>query len=330
MKGDGGRSGSQNGFVPQAPCTRLALSARLRERVAFIGIDCRALQSSDDRCRALTFDWRQPGTPSMLAPRKVLHSTPAYVLKAAFAIAELRPTDLLLDVGCGDGRALVAAALQIGSRGIGWEINPERSAEAVAAVHSAGLDERIAIHTGNVLSDAEPQLWGLFGSLLRGEVPATRGVAKCDGLVVLLYLTEYGVRKLLPLFLEAAARRDPALGPIRVLSYVYPFPRECARGSAPRQFKHWCADPENPDRSFPLFLYAFQPGAPPALDEATTAEPVAQRPQQATVAAAPAQQEARAANDCCDDSATGSCWQWSVAVGAALLLWSQWRPHATG
>jgi SAM-dependent methyltransferase len=224
----------------------------------------------------------------MLAPRKVLHSTPPYVLAAAFELAELRPTDLLLDVGCGDGRALVAAAREIGSRGIGWEINPDRSAEATEAVSGAGLGDRVAIHTGNVLSDAEPQLWELFGAVLRGEAPprealAPAGVgcrAECDGLVVLLYLTEYGVRKLLPLLLEAAAARDPALGPIRVLSYVYPFPRECGRGSAPPERKQWCADPENLDRSFPLFFYAFHPPMPaaegdgkPPLIVATAAPP---------------------------------------------------------
>ena len=279
----------------------------------------------------------------MLAPRKVLHSTPPYVLKVAFTIAELRPTDLLLDVGCGDGRALVAAAVQIGSRGIGWEINPERSAEAIAAVENAGLQERIAIHTGNVLSDAEPQLWELFGSILRGEVPAsqatTDGVESCEGLVVLLYLTEYGVRKLLPMFLEAAACRDPSLGPIRVLSYVYPFPRDCARGSAPPQKKHWCADPENPDRSFPIFLYSFQPGAgagtaPTALDAAAAVQLVAQEPHQATATAtataAVVQHEEKTAKHYGDDTGNGSCWQWTIAIGAVVLLWSQRPPHLIG
>ncbi len=277
----------------------------------------------------------------MLAPRKVLHSTPPYVLKAAFTIAELRPTDLLLDVGCGDGRALVAAAVQIGSRGIGWEINPERSAEAVAAVESAGLEERIRIHTGNVLSDAEPQLWELFGSILRGEVSpsqakSTNRLEACKGLVVLLYLTEYGVRKLLPMFLEAAACRDPSLGPIRVLSYVYPFPRDCARGSAPRQFKHWCADPENPDRSFPLFLYSFQAGpASTALGTAGAVQlpVVAQQPQQTTTmaTASAAQKIATDYGDVSENCAgNGSCWQWTAAVGAVLLLWAQRSPHLAG
>ena len=279
----------------------------------------------------------------MLAPRKVLHSTPGYVLKAAFEIAELRPTDLLIDVGCGDGRALVAAAVQIGCHGIGWEINPQRSAEAIAAVQSAGMEERIAIHTGNVLSDADSKLWELFGSVLRGEATVSRRTSgrmvDCAGLVVLLYLTEYGVRKLLPVFMDAAACRDPCLGPIRVVSYVYPFPRECACGSAPQHVKHWCADPDNPNRSFPLFFYTFQPTGPPtALDSATAtaAEPLVHQPQHMILAGRAEQQEAKILNNNDDDNPScthvvGSCWcswQWTAAAGVVLLL-SLCRLHLT-
>lgn len=283
----------------------------------------------------------------MLAPRKVLHSTPPYVLQAAFAIAELRPTDLLLDVGCGDGRALVAAAVQIGSRGIGWEINPERSAEATAAVRSAGLEDRVAIHTGNVLSDAEPQLWELFGSILRGDTKDSHGTVdrlrECDGLVLMLYLTEYGMRKLLPMFLEAAACRDPACGPIRVLSYIYPFPQECSQGKAPPQCKHWCADPENSDRSFPLFFYSFHPGLStatgaavvvPAVQSPAAAEMV-HPPQHVTGAATvcPKHNFEKEHRDNSSDqvSWTGniSCWHTTVAVGAVLLLGSHCRPYIT-
>ena len=209
----------------------------------------------------------------MLAPRKVLHSTPSYVLDVAFELASLQPSDLVLDVGCGDGRTLVLANQRCGCLGIGWEINPERSAEAQAAVDAAGLGRHISVHMGNVLSNARPELWPLFESVLTGggsssggpgeAMPdgtvslAPEGSAGCRGLVILLYLSGPGVRKLLPFLTAAAAARDPSLGPIRVLSYVYPF----LSPAAPPAHKAWCADPENPDRTFPLFFYTFAPPA---------------------------------------------------------------------
>ena len=209
---------------------------------------------------------QQPGSGrGMLAPRKVLHSTPRYVLDAAFDLAALAPTDLLVDVGCGDGRALLAAA-ERGCRCVGWEINPERSAAAAAAVAESGVGERVAVHTGNILSAAAPELWDLFDSLMRRG----SGAAGESGLVIMLYLTEYGVRKLLPLVAAAAAARPARLGPVRVLSYMYPFP---SGPSTPAVTKHRCVDPDNPDRCFPLFYYVFSEQKEPALTPALGSQP---------------------------------------------------------
>lgn len=43
------------------------------------------------------------------------------------------PKDVVLDLGCGDGRMLIAAA-RLGARGIGYELDPQLAATARAAI----------------------------------------------------------------------------------------------------------------------------------------------------------------------------------------------------
>lgn len=50
------------------------------------------------------------------------------------------PGDLLIDLGCGDGRIVVAAALR-GARARGIDIDPIRIAEAEAAAVAAGVSD---------------------------------------------------------------------------------------------------------------------------------------------------------------------------------------------
>lgn len=59
----------------------------------------------------------------------------------AFDLAELTPGDHLVDLGCGDGRVLVAAA-QRGAVVTGIECDEDLAAEAMAALRSAGAARR--------------------------------------------------------------------------------------------------------------------------------------------------------------------------------------------
>jgi SAM-dependent methyltransferase len=44
-------------------------------------------------------------------------------IKAALELADLKPGDTLIELGCGDGRVLIAAARQ-GYKAVGYELNP--------------------------------------------------------------------------------------------------------------------------------------------------------------------------------------------------------------
>jgi ribosomal protein L11 methylase PrmA len=55
------------------------------------------------------------------------------------ALAGVTKADVVLDLGCGDGRIPISAARQFGARGIGVDIDPQRIAEANANAKAAGV-----------------------------------------------------------------------------------------------------------------------------------------------------------------------------------------------
>lgn len=55
--------------------------------------------------------------------------TEEYVVDAMLELANVGPKDVLYDLGSGDGRILVSAARDFGTRGVGIDIDPERIAE---------------------------------------------------------------------------------------------------------------------------------------------------------------------------------------------------------
>ena len=51
--------------------------------------------------------------------------------------------DVVYDLGCGDGRIVIAAAREFGATGVGIDIDPARIAEAVANARKAGVTSRV-------------------------------------------------------------------------------------------------------------------------------------------------------------------------------------------
>jgi predicted RNA methylase len=54
-------------------------------------------------------------------------------------LAGVKKTDVVYDLGCGDGRIVIAAAKNMGAHGVGIDINPERIAEAKENAKKAGV-----------------------------------------------------------------------------------------------------------------------------------------------------------------------------------------------
>jgi cyclopropane fatty-acyl-phospholipid synthase-like methyltransferase len=55
------------------------------------------------------------------------------------ALARVTKNDVVIDLGCGDGRIPITAAKKYGARGIGVDIDPQRIAEANANARKEGV-----------------------------------------------------------------------------------------------------------------------------------------------------------------------------------------------
>lgn len=85
---------------------------------------------------------------SSVSPDK--EGTPHELVEEMLDQMRLRPDDVLGDLGCGDGRILLAAARR-GIRGIGIELDPVRADLARKNVEAAGLGHLVTIETGDAL-----------------------------------------------------------------------------------------------------------------------------------------------------------------------------------
>ena len=85
-------------------------------------------------------------------------TTPPVVVNALLRLAGVRRSDTVYDLGCGDGRIVLAAAKQYGAHGVGIDINPDRIREARINARKAGVEGLVKFEVGDVfeanLSDA--------------------------------------------------------------------------------------------------------------------------------------------------------------------------------
>ncbi len=65
------------------------------------------------------------------------------VVRAMLDIAQVGKNDLVYDLGCGDGRIVIAAAQKAGARGVGVDLDPERIKESLENAHKARVAHRV-------------------------------------------------------------------------------------------------------------------------------------------------------------------------------------------
>ncbi|NJL47008.1 MAG: methyltransferase domain-containing protein [Leptolyngbyaceae cyanobacterium SM2_5_2] len=69
--------------------------------------------------------------------------TPPDATAAMLRLAELTPGDRVYDLGCGDGRLLIEAALTYGVSGVGFDVDSALLDQARAKAIAAGLGDRL-------------------------------------------------------------------------------------------------------------------------------------------------------------------------------------------
>ena len=88
---------------------------------------------------------------------------------AMLKLADVKSTDIVYDLGCGDGRIVIAAAKEYGSHGVGIDINPERIAEAKENAKKAGVANLVRFEE-NDLFDADIHEAGVVTLFLLSSV----------------------------------------------------------------------------------------------------------------------------------------------------------------
>ena len=79
-------------------------------------------------------------------------TTPDEVVHRMLELAETRPGDLVVDLGSGDGRIVIAAAQKFGARGLGIELDGALVAKSRDNALRAGVAERTSFVHGDVLA----------------------------------------------------------------------------------------------------------------------------------------------------------------------------------
>jgi SAM-dependent methyltransferase len=76
--------------------------------------------------------------------------TPQKVVDKMLEVAKVTRSDVVYDLGCGDGRIVVTAARKLGAHGLGFDLDPDRVTEALANVQRAGVAAAVSIRRENV------------------------------------------------------------------------------------------------------------------------------------------------------------------------------------
>jgi SAM-dependent methyltransferase len=84
-------------------------------------------------------------------PRAPFVATPPDVVDRMLALARVGPQDVVYDLGCGDGRIVIAAARKYGARGVGVDIDPIRIEEAQANARRAGIEDLVTFKVQDAL-----------------------------------------------------------------------------------------------------------------------------------------------------------------------------------
>jgi protein-L-isoaspartate O-methyltransferase len=82
-------------------------------------------------------------------------ASPARVMDRMLELANIKPGETLYDLGCGDGRILIAAVQKYKVNAVGVEISPRLAAKASASIRKAGLESKARVIHGD-FADVDP------------------------------------------------------------------------------------------------------------------------------------------------------------------------------
>jgi SAM-dependent methyltransferase len=90
--------------------------------------------------------------PAKKQPDVIYVPTPQPVVDAMLELAQVKSTDLVYDLGSGDGRIVIAAAKRYGASGVGFEIDPALVKKARENAAAAGVADRVRFVTQDLFT----------------------------------------------------------------------------------------------------------------------------------------------------------------------------------
>jgi SAM-dependent methyltransferase len=97
-----------------------------------------------------------PATASPSTPQSqdeiIFVPTPPAVVTAMLELAGVEATDVVYDLGSGDGRIPIAAAREFGARAVGIELDPALVRESEVLAQAAGVDARVRFVAGDLFA----------------------------------------------------------------------------------------------------------------------------------------------------------------------------------
>lgn len=161
-------------------------------------------------------------------------------------LLELTKEDVLFDLGCGDGRLLIAAAQRHpGLRCVGIELDPIFAMRAEHAVQQLPDNNEIKSRVDIRLGDAL-QLPMIVSTRSCTPSTCTELTLIDDATAIYLFIVPKGIQKLMPLLESLVKTRQKQHRSFRIVSYM---------------FKIHCWEPAKMDKSSragcPIYLYDF-------------------------------------------------------------------------
>jgi predicted RNA methylase len=147
--------------------------------------------------------------------------SPMVVVRHMLQAAELKPGEVLFDLGAGDGRTVIMAAKTFGARAVGVELREDLAKKALSTINENGLTDKVTI---------------VNGDMFQVDLSAAD--------VVFLYLTTSANEKIKP------KMENELKSGVRVISHDYEI-----IGWKPVKVENFCENPQSGYPSHTIYLY---------------------------------------------------------------------------
>jgi SAM-dependent methyltransferase len=77
-------------------------------------------------------------------------ASPQPIVDRMLELAQVKSSDVVYDLGCGDARSLVTAAKRYGARGFGFDLDPRRVAEARESARQNGVEHLVRVEQADI------------------------------------------------------------------------------------------------------------------------------------------------------------------------------------